>query len=169
MTAIIASLALCFISGCTRRELTIIAETTDRTPIDGAEVHINQSFAGKTPLAVGFDDYGDYAIEIRANGYQTVKVVRHIGTTWYGWEPLRLIVDLMPFTVVDRREYRFNIPKRSAPDAMDKLRIERLAMNELRRVRARLDAVAAPVDAAKPSAKPVPADATGCKIVSTER
>lgn len=75
-----------------------------REPVDfdsnpmGAEVHVNGSYTGKTPLTVELESKRMYTIEFRKEGYEpeVYTITNHIGA---GWIVLDVLFGLVPVVV----------------------------------------------------------------------
>lgn len=106
---ILASLAL---AGCVEQTMTI-----QSTP-PGALVYLNDQELGRTPLTRDFNWYGDYDIQVRLEGYQTLKTHQMITAPLWNWVPFDLLAYLTPVTFKDHRALSFTL-KPSDP-ALDK-------------------------------------------------
>ena len=85
-------------TGCVEQTLTIQSDPP------GALVYLNDQEVGRTPFTRNFTWYGDYDVEVRKDGYETIKTHQMIKTPLYLWPPFDLIAELQPTHVVDRRE-----------------------------------------------------------------
>lgn len=95
--------ALTISVGCVERKLTVTSEP------DGALVFLNNQEVGRTPLTRDFTWYGNYDVQLRKEGYQTLKTEHMLWAPWWQWIPFDLAADVMPFWFTDRREMSFKM------------------------------------------------------------
>ncbi len=81
--------AICLLPGCVERQLTI------NTVPDGALVILNDEQIGETPVTVSFNWYGDYRVQIRKTGYQTLHTHRKLEAPWYDAFPFDLFYQVL--------------------------------------------------------------------------
>jgi hypothetical protein len=86
-------------TGCVQRQLTVTS-----TP-PGALLYLNGVEVGRTPLTRDFTWYGVYDVELRKDGYQTLKTTGDVKAPWWQWVPLDFFAEFFPLT--DRRSLSF--------------------------------------------------------------
>src|SRR3954452_23834175 len=64
----------------------------------GALVYLNDQELGRAPVTRDFKWYGDYDVQLRLEGYQTIKTHQPLVAPVWNWVPLDLISNLLPFT-----------------------------------------------------------------------
>ena len=103
----IAALALTLLlgmtaaGGCVQRTLQI-----DSSP-PGALVYLNGEEVGRTPMRKEFLWYGTYDVELRKEGYQTLKRPTQVWAPWWQWPPIDLFAEMLPLE--DRHAARFRM------------------------------------------------------------
>jgi len=75
----------------------------------GALVYMNDQELGRTPVTRDFNWYGDYDIQVRLEGYETLKTHQMIMAPAWNWVPLDLFSALIPVTIKDHRDLSFNL------------------------------------------------------------
>lgn len=81
----------------------------------GALVYLNDQEVGRTPVTRDFTWYGDYEVEVRKEGYQTLKTHQWVKAPGYLWVPFDLVMELQPTTVKDHHDLFFKLdPARAA-------------------------------------------------------
>ena len=107
--------------GCVERILTV-----DSNP-GGALVEINppgaSSEVGRTPVSFDFTWYGVYGINLRREGYQTLKTKANVIAPLYEWVPLDLISELLPIPLKDHHFVTYTLapaepPTEPGPDVL---------------------------------------------------
>ena len=98
---LIAALAACLFAGCVEREMTITTQPA------GAIVYISHQEVGRSPVTIPFTYYGDYAIELRKEGYKTLKTSINLNSPWYQKPGIDFWAEISPQKFVDRREKLF--------------------------------------------------------------
>jgi hypothetical protein len=89
VTALVAGCAS--ICGCgVERKLVI-----DSDP-PGALVYLNHEEVGRTPLRYDFTWYGEYDVQLRREGYQTVNSTEWVVAPWWQWPPFDFLAELTP-------------------------------------------------------------------------
>lgn len=96
------------ITGCVERKLTINTEPK------GARVVLNDEEIGTSPVTVGFNWYGDYAVRISKEGYETLNTHRKLKAPWYDHFPFDFFAQILnPCRIVDSYEWTFELsPKK---------------------------------------------------------
>jgi hypothetical protein len=133
--------ALAAAPGCVRRTLTV----TSNPP--GALAYLNDQEIGRTPVTREFTWYGDYDVELRKDGYQTVKAKTPVIAPWWQWVPFDLFAE--PFPLTDRHTYSYSLVPLD-PGAADAGRI----LPRAEHMREQLESGANPPHAVKPTTKP---------------
>jgi hypothetical protein len=75
----------------------------------GALVYLNQQEIGRTPLNRDFLWYGDYDVQLRLEGYETLKTNQKVYAPAWNWVPFDLVAQLMPFAVKDNRSFTYTL------------------------------------------------------------
>ncbi|MCG3180752.1 MAG: hypothetical protein BIFFINMI_03115 [Phycisphaerae bacterium] len=108
-------------AGCGQVERTMTI-TSDPS---GALVYVNGVEKGRTPVTFEFVWYGDYRIELRKEGYETVKDHRNVRAPWHQWVGVDLMTELFyPGKLTDHQTFHFAMA-REVPSSEETL--ERLA------------------------------------------
>src|SRR5689334_16322679 len=107
--------------GCVERKLTVNSEP------DGALVFLNNQELGRTPLTHDFTWYGNYDVQLRKEGYETLKVDHSIIAPWWQWVPFDLLADLTPFWWTDQRAISFKMQPASTQAADPQTMLARAA------------------------------------------
>jgi hypothetical protein len=83
---------------------------------DGAIIYLNDQEIGRTPLTHDFQTYGNYELEVRKEGYQTVKATQEMEEPWWQLVPLDLVSELLPIRFQDKRRYHYSmLPSSTQP------------------------------------------------------
>jgi len=101
----ISTIALLAITagGCVQRKLTVTSEPS------GAVVTMNDREMGRTPFTTDFTWYGDYDVQVRKEGYQTLSRAQPLPAPWWQWPPIDLLAELAPWHPTDRRELHYTL------------------------------------------------------------
>ncbi len=94
--------AFCFCTGCVERKITIITEP------QGALVALNDEEIGVSPVTVGFEWYGDYAVRISKEGYQTLHTHQKLKRPLKDKFPFDLFADAFT-TKIDSYTWTFKL------------------------------------------------------------
>jgi hypothetical protein len=100
-TALLAALVL--VAGCVERTMTIKSDPP------GALIYLNDREIGRTPVTRDFTWYGNYQVEVRKDGYETLKTHKWVIAPAYEWIPLDLLAELVPVTFRDRQKLFFQL------------------------------------------------------------
>jgi hypothetical protein len=73
----------------------------------GAVVYLNDQELGRTPLERDFTWYGNYQVEIRREGYETLKTHKWVKAPFWNWVPFDLIANIVPWQVRDHQTLTF--------------------------------------------------------------
>jgi hypothetical protein len=103
--AVLSLISLC--GGCVERTLTV------RTDPPGALVYLHDQEVGRTPFSKRFIWYGTYDVQIRKDGYQTLKTKSPVIAPWWQWVPFDLVAELIPAKLEDPHTVSFTLKPRS--------------------------------------------------------
>jgi len=110
VVVIMAAAVVALSGGCVERQLTI-----KTTPPAGL-VTLNDEQIGVAPVTVNFNWYGDYAVRIEKQGYQTLKTHRKLKGPWYDYFPFDLFAQIFyPGRISDSYEWTFELEKKKQP------------------------------------------------------
>jgi hypothetical protein len=82
--------------------------TVDSDP-PGALVYLNDQEVGRTPLRRDFTWYGDYDVQLRLEGYETLKTHHKVVAPVWNWVPLDLVANLLPIPFRDHQLMTFTL------------------------------------------------------------
>ena len=100
----LAACALCALTaGCVEQTLDIQSDPP------GALVYLNDQEVGRTPLKRDFKWYGDYDVQVRLEGYQTLRTHRRITAPIWNWVPLDLLANVLPIPFKDHQSMSFSL------------------------------------------------------------
>ncbi len=103
LVACCLSLVALSATGCLRRSLTI------RTDPPGALVYVNDQIKGESPVTYDFLWYGWHRVMIRKEGFVRVEDRKELRAPPHLWIPFDLIVEVMPWTTRDNREWSYTL------------------------------------------------------------
>jgi hypothetical protein len=89
-------------SGCVQRRLTVKSDPP------GALVSLNGDEIGRTPVTRDFTWYGTYDVELRHDGYETLKKKGRVIAPIWQWVPFDLLAELLPLTDRHTLSYRMH-------------------------------------------------------------
>src|SRR5262245_4912187 len=90
--------SMCLLAGCgVKRTLTVNSNPP------GALVYLNGTEIGRTPVTREFTWYGTYGVELRKDGYDTLKTHGDVIAPWWQWVPFDFFAELLPFRPHDKR------------------------------------------------------------------
>jgi hypothetical protein len=89
--------------GCVEQTMSI------RSDPPGALVYLNDQEVGRTPLTRDFVWYGNYDVEVRKEGYQTLKTHQWVKAPASLWVPFDLFAELLPFHFKDHHDLGFKL------------------------------------------------------------
>jgi hypothetical protein len=99
-------------TGCeVQRSLTI------QTNPPGALVFLNDQEVGRGPVTRNFKWYGTYDVEVRAEGYETLRTQAKVWAPWWQWVPIDLVAAFIP-NLQDHHEVSFRL-HHAAPTYVD--------------------------------------------------
>lgn len=96
--------------GCVERTMTITSEPS------GALVYLNGEEVGRTPLTRDFVWYGNYDVQVRHEGHETLDTNTWVVAPWWQWPPFDLFAELLPVRLTDRRVLHYELAETSPAD-----------------------------------------------------
>lgn len=108
LATVYAVLAVCSLSGCVSRRLTI------RTDPPGALVEVEGQRIGYTPCSLDFTYYATREIRLSKVGYETLTIQQPVPPPWYQVPPFDFISDnFLPVHVTNRHDFTYRlVPQR---------------------------------------------------------
>jgi hypothetical protein len=97
------------LAGCVERQITVTSEPA------GALVYISDVEVGRTPVTIPFTWYGDYDVQLRADGYETLVTHANITPPWYEVPPIDLFSEIFPIQYKDHRYLNYKLAKYVTP------------------------------------------------------
>ena len=94
-------MTLCLCGGCMQRTLTVNSNPP------GAMVYLNGLEIGRTPVTRDMLWYGTYDVELRKEGYDSIKTTAQVWAPWWQWVPFDLFTDMLP--IADRHVLRYTL------------------------------------------------------------
>jgi len=76
---------------------------------EGALVVLNGEEVGRTPVAHDFLWYGDYTVELRKSGYETLKTHTWVGAPWWQIVPIDFFAEFVPGGLHDRQRFSYEM------------------------------------------------------------
>ena len=105
--------ALCA-GGCVHRTISVRSDPPD------ALVYLNDQEVGRTPFTREFTWYGTYDVEVRKEGYQSIKTTAVVWAPWWQWVPFDLITEALPLE--DHHELSYTLtppsPRQTDPELL---------------------------------------------------
>ena len=89
-------------AGCVERTMRV------ETNPPGALVYMNYQEVGRTPLERNFTWYGTYDVQVRNEGYETLKTRTKVIAPWWQWPPFDLFAEFIP-GLRDERTIRYTL------------------------------------------------------------
>ncbi len=93
----------------------------------GAMVYMNGLEIGRTPFTRDFVWYGTYDVEVRKDGYHTLKVKSDVNPPWWQVIPFDFFAELVPGHPHDHRRLYYSLTPMSDEAADPELMIRRAA------------------------------------------
>jgi hypothetical protein len=87
--------------GCLDRTVTVTSEPP------GAVVRLNEVEIGRTPVTTAFTWYGNYDVQVRKEGHESLNTSAEISAPIYEYPPLDLAATVLPFRVHTERKLHF--------------------------------------------------------------
>jgi hypothetical protein len=101
------------LAGCgVQRTLTVNSNPS------GALLYLNGTEIGRTPVTKEFTWYGTYDVELRREGYDTLKTPGKVIAPWWQWPPFDFFAELLPFRPHDKRHLNY-VMQPTSPLAAD--------------------------------------------------
>ncbi len=91
------------ISGCVQRTLTVKSDPPE------ALLFLNGTEVGRTPFVHDFVWYGTYDVQLRREGYETLKSRGELIAPWWQWPPFDLVAELIPFRMKDHQSLSYTM------------------------------------------------------------
>lgn len=107
--------------GCVERTMTITSEPS------GALVYLNGEEVGRTPLTRDFLWYGDYDVQVRHEGHETLDTHEWVVAPWWQWPPFDLVAEIMPIRLTDHRQLHYQLVETSPGDVNPDQMLDRAA------------------------------------------
>ena len=102
--------------GCVERTLTVHSDPP------GALVYLNDQEVGRTPFTKRFIWYGTYDVQVRKEGYQTLKTQTPVIAPWWQWLPFDFVAEVVPASFKDPHAVSYTLKPQSQeqvnPDAI---------------------------------------------------
>lgn len=117
--ALLGIALLTLLTGCVERKLTVTSEPSN------ALVYLNGKELGRTPIETDFLWYGDYDVQVRKDGYETLKTHSQLTAPWWQWVPFDLVAELMPWHPTDRRSLHYTLNEAPTTDTSAETLIDR--------------------------------------------
>jgi len=76
----------------------------------GALVYLNDQEVGRTPFTRNFIWYGTYDVEIRKEGFASIKTTAKVWAPWWQWVPFDLLTEPLPLTDNHQLKYTLHPP-----------------------------------------------------------
>ena len=74
---------------------------------ENALVFLNDQEIGRTPVTRTFKWYGTYDVEVRKEGYETLKTTAPMIARWWQFPPFDFAAEFIPGKFEDRRELHY--------------------------------------------------------------
>jgi len=87
---------------------------TIRTDPPGALVYVNDELKGESPVTYDFQWYGWYRLTVRKEGYERLDDRRRLHAPLHLWIPFDLVMEVLPFTISDTREWTYALTPTTA-------------------------------------------------------
>ena len=125
-SALLLAILAATIAGCgVQRSLTVKSDPP------GALVYLNGLEVGRTPVTRDFTWYGTYDVELRKQGYETLKTRGGVIAPWWQWPPIDFFAEMLPFRPHDRKQLSYALKPTTQATADPALMIQHA--RELRR------------------------------------
>lgn len=114
--ALLAAVAVLATSGCVRSKVLVTSDPP------GADITMNDVHLGRTPVEMPFTWYWYYDFQAEMDGYETTVTRERFRPPFYLEMPFDLVMEAMPFMVVDRKKVHLELARldqRPAPQFAD--------------------------------------------------
>jgi hypothetical protein len=109
-SAAVAGVFVALAAGCgVRRTLVVNSDPP------GALVYLNREEVGRTPLEHDFTWYGEYDVQLRKEGYQTVSATEWVVAPWWQWPPMDFVAELVPGRPHDTHRLKYAMKPATRP------------------------------------------------------
>jgi PEGA domain len=116
--ALFAFATLSLATGCVERRFRVESNPP------GAYVSVNNVPYGPTPVDIPFLFYGEYEIELKKDGFQTIRTKEEIRTPWYQWPLVDFVSETVwPTKITDTRPLHYDLEPAIQPN-LDLLKAE---------------------------------------------
>jgi len=105
------------VGGCVTRTLTV------RSNPPGALVYMNDQEIGRSPVTRNFLWYGIYDVELRKEGFESIKTTTPVIAPWWQWIPVDFLAEFFP--VEDHHDLMYTLRPASEAQAEPDLLIRR--------------------------------------------
>lgn len=144
IVCVLSAVLLC--GGCVERTLDV------RSTPPGALVVMNDQEIGRTPLTKNFTWYGVFEVQVRKEGYETLKTGTPVIAPWWQWLPFDFVAEILPVRLQDRHEIAYDLKPLPA-EQVDPEAVVQRGQN----LRERLEGSRLPQPATRPTTKPAKA------------
>lgn len=107
LAGMLSVLLLGGLGGCVERTLTV------QTNPPGALITMNDQEIGRSPVARPFLWYGYYDVQVRKEGYQTLKTTTPVIAPWWQWIPFDFFAEVLPFKFEDPHTVSYTLVPQS--------------------------------------------------------
>ena len=90
-------------AGCVERTLTVRSDPPESL------LFLNGTEVGRTPFESDFTYYGWYDVELRKEGYETLKIKGEVIAPWWQWVPFDLFAELLPLRLRDQQFLSYSL------------------------------------------------------------
>ncbi|MBC7785431.1 MAG: PEGA domain-containing protein [Burkholderiales bacterium] len=107
------------LTGCVERKMTITSDPPESL------VFMNGREVGRTPIERDFVWYGDYDVQVRKEGYDTLKTTTPVNSPWWQIPPIDLIAEFMPWHPTDHQQIHYTLQPSQSVDTPPEVLIDR--------------------------------------------
>ena len=116
LLALVSVLGALCAGGCMQRTLTVRSDPPD------ALVYLNDLEVGRTPITRSFVWYGTYDVELRKEGFESIKTTANVWAPWWQWVPIDFAAEILPLHLHDERVLTYSLkPASTQPVDPDRL------------------------------------------------
>mgnify|MGYP006279752949 FL=1 len=91
------------VSGCIRSRVVVTSEPS------GADLTMNNTYRGRTPLTIPFAWYWYYDFEVEKEGYRRLESRERFKAPVWFWMPFDLVCEAMPFNIYDTKRLHYSL------------------------------------------------------------
>jgi hypothetical protein len=110
---------------------------------------MNDQEIGRTPFSKTFTWYGTFDVQVRKEGYQTIKAETPVIAPWWQWLPFDLLAEILPIRLEDRHDVAYSLKPSSDVQTDPEAIVQRGQA-----LRERLESSQFPQPATRPTTKP---------------